>query len=57
VTNIPLGIKLGREEKPTSATTKNNFLIANEKYIKDKNGVRREILPYHLDEVAYHILK
>jgi len=35
----------------------NNFFTTNEKPIEENNGVRREILPYPWDEVAYHILK
>ena len=40
-----------------SATTKKSFFIANENVVEDKNVVRRVILPYPWDEVAYHIMK
>lgn len=56
-TTLPLGIKWGEEDKTTSATTKKNFFTTNEKNIEEKNGFRREILPYPWDEVSYHILK
>jgi len=46
VTTLTLGIKWRREDKTTSATSKNNFFFSNEKPTEDKNGVRREILPY-----------
>lgn len=46
VKTLPLGIKWIREDKSTSVTSKNNFFTSNEKYVVDKNGVRKEILPY-----------
>lgn len=46
VETLPLGIKWGREYKTTNSNAKNNFFIANENTIEDKNGVRREILSY-----------
>ena len=49
VTTLPLGIKWSREDKSTSVTTKNNFLTSNENPLKEKNGFRREILPYPWD--------
>jgi len=33
------------------------FSLQNEKPMEDKNGVRREILQYPWDDVAYYILK
>jgi len=57
VTTLPLGINWRREEKATSLTSKTNFFTANENPVEDKNGVRREILPYTWNDVAYHILK
>ena len=40
-----------------SATARKNFFILKEKPVEDKNGVRREILPYPRDEMGYHIPK
>jgi len=57
VTTLPLGIKWNKEDKATSVTAKKNLFTSNEKPIEDKNGFRRESLPYPWDEVAYHILK
>lgn len=57
VTTLPLGIKWSREDKATSVASKNNLFTSNENHIKDKDGVRRESLPYPWDEVVYHIVK
>ena len=46
------------EEDKTSRTyAKKNFCLRDEEPIEDKNGIRRENLPYPWDEVRYHILK
>ena len=34
-----------------------NFFLSKENTVEDKNGVRRESMPYPWDEVAYNILK
>lgn len=57
VMTLPLGIQWSKEDKAVSVATRNNFFNQREKYMEDKNGVRRESLPYPWDEVAYHILK
>jgi len=44
VETLPLGIEWGREEKIASATTKKNFFTTNEKFVNEKNGVRKENL-------------
>ena len=46
VTTLPLGIKWSKEDKSTSVIAKNNFFTANENPIEEKNGFRRESLPY-----------
>ena len=45
VTTIPLGVKWVKEIMLSTAT-KQYFFLPGEDYIEDKNGVRREILPY-----------
>lgn len=57
LTTLPLGIQWSKEDKVVSDTTMNNFFIQRENLVEDKNVLRREILPYSLDEVAYIILK
>lgn len=57
VTTLPLWIQWSKEDKEVSVTGKKNFFIQREKPVEDKNGVRREILPYPWDDVSYHILK
>ena len=41
----------------TSVASMKIFSETNENPIEDKNGAKREILPYQWDEVAYHVLK
>lgn len=57
VTTFPLGFRWGNDDIIEAIKIKVNFFLPKEKPIEDKNGVRREILPYPWDEVAYHILK
>jgi len=57
VTTLPLGIRWSKEEKHVLVVVRKNFFLSKEKLVGDNNGVRREILPYPWDEVAYHILK
>ena len=46
-----------KEDKAISTFAKKNFFLRDEEPIKDKNGIRRESLPYPWNEVSYHILK
>lgn len=57
VTTFPLGMRWSKEDKQMSVTARKNVFLSKENHVEDKNGVRREIMPYPLDEVAYHILK
>jgi len=57
VTTLPLGVQWCKEDKAVCVTLRKNFFIHRENPIEDKNGVRRESLPYPWDEVVYHILK
>lgn len=57
VTKIPLGLRWDKEDRTEAIIAKNNFFLPEENPVEDNNGVRREILPYPWDEVAYHILK
>lgn len=57
LTTLPQGVQWRREDKASSTFSKKKFFLNDEKPIEDKNGVRRESLPYPWDEVSYHILK
>ena len=57
MTTLPLGVQWSKKDKAVGVTTKKNLFIHREKPIEDKNGVRRESLPYTWDEVSYKILK
>ena len=57
VTTLPLGIRWSKEDKQVSVATGKNFFLSKEKHVEEKNGVRRESLPYPWDEVAYDVLK
>lgn len=46
VKNLPLRIQWRREDKRENSISKDNFFTAHEKPIEDKDGVRRESLPY-----------
>lgn len=56
VTTFLLGFKWVKERMPTISAKKSLFM-PGEEYIEDKNGVRKENLPYPWDEVAFHIMK
>lgn len=46
VTTLPLGIQWRREDKDSNTFAKRNFLLNDEQPIEDKNGVKREGVPY-----------
>jgi len=57
ITTLPLGMQWRNEDKASNTFAKKKFFLRDEEPIKDKNGIRRESLPYPWDEVSYHILK
>jgi len=57
ITTLPQGMPWRKEDKAISTFAKKNFFLRDEEPIKDKNGIRRESLPYPWNEVSYHILK
>lgn len=57
ITTLPLGMQWRKEDKARNNFVNNNFFLRDEELIEDKNGIRRESLPYPWDEVSYHILK
>ena len=57
MTNLSLGVKWNREDRVSNIAAKKSFFFPNEEFIEEKNGVRRESLPYPWDEVAFHIMK
>ena len=46
ITTFPLGVKFIKVDRMPSTTTKKSFFLPGEDFIEDKNGVRRERLPY-----------
>lgn len=46
-----------KEDNTASTFAKKKFFLRDEEPIEEKNGIRRESLPYPWNEVSYHILK
>jgi len=46
ITTLPLGVPWRKEDKGNNKTGKKKFFLEGEEAMEDKNGVRREILPY-----------
>jgi len=57
ITTLPQGIPWRKEDKVASTFANKNFFLRHEELTEDKNGIRRESLPYPWNEVSYHILK
>ena len=49
VTNLPLGLPWSKDEKPIGQVAKNFFFQNNETIVEDKNGFRRDSIPYPWD--------
>jgi len=57
VTTLTLGIPWRKEDKGDSQVAKIKFFLEGEEPGEDKNGVRRESLPYPWSEVGYQLIK
>jgi len=57
VTTLPLGVPWRKEDKGDSQVAKRKFFLEGEEPTEDKNGVRRESLPYPWSEVGYQLTK
>ena len=57
VTTLPLGIPWRKEDKGDSQVAKRKFFLEGEEPTEDKNGVRRDSLPYPWSEVGYQLLQ
>jgi len=57
VTTLPLGIPWRKEDKADNQVTKRKFFLEGEEPTEDKNGVRRDSLPYPSSEVGYQLIK
>jgi len=57
VTTLPLGIQCRKEDKANHMFAKKKIFLIDENPIDDKNGVKRESLPYPWDEVSCDILQ
>jgi len=57
ITTLPLGLPWRKEDKTNNTLAKKSFFLEGEEPIEDKNGDRRESIPYPWDEVSYHIIK
>jgi len=57
VTTLLLGIPWRKEGKGDSQVSKRKFFLEGEEPTADKNGVRRESLPYTWNEVGYQLIK
>ena len=57
VTTLPLEIPWRKEVKGDSQVAKRKLFLEGEEPAEDKNGVRRDSLPYPWSEVGYKIIK
>lgn len=57
ITTLPLGLPWRKEGNGNNTLAKKIFFLEGEKPMEEKNGVRREIIPYPLNEFSYHIIK
>jgi len=46
ITTHPVGLQWRKEEKTNNNLAKNGFILEGEEPIEDKNGVRKERIPY-----------
>jgi len=56
-TTLFLGLPWRKEDKGNITLAKKSFFFEGEEPIEDKNGVRRERIPYPWNEVNYHLIK
>ena len=57
ITTLPLGFPWRKEDKGNKTLAKKKFFLEGEEEMEDKNGVRRERLPYPWNEISYHLIK
>jgi len=57
ITTLPLGLQWRKEDKTNNTIAQKGFFLEGEEPIEEKNGVRRESIPYPWNEVSYHIIK
>jgi len=57
VTTLPLGIPWRKEDKGDSQVSKRKLFLEGEEPTEDKNGVRKESMPYPWNEVGYQLIK
>jgi len=57
ITALPLGLPWRKEDKDNNTLAKKKFFLEGEEEMEDKNGVRRESIPYPWNEVSYHLIK
>jgi len=52
ITTLPLGLPWRKEDKGNNTLAKKKLFLEGEEAMQDKNGVRRESLPYPWNEVS-----
>lgn len=57
VTTLPEGVQWIKEDRNNNNFAKKTFFLDDEETIEEENVVGWDILPYHWNEVSYHILK
>jgi len=57
VTTLPLGIAWRKEDKADNQVAKRKFFLEGEEPTEDKNGIRRDNLPYPWSKVGYQLIK
>ena len=57
INTLPLGIPWRKEDKGNNQLARKKFFLEGEEEMEDKNGVKRESLPYPWNEISYHLIK
>lgn len=57
ITGIPKGRPWDKDDRALNNRAKISFFRSCKEYEENKNGIKRESLPYEWGEVAYHIMK
>jgi len=57
VTILPVGVPWRKEDKGDRQVAKRKFFLEGEEPTEEKNGLKRESLPYPWNEVSYQLIK
>ena len=57
ITTLPLGVPWRKEDKGNNQISKKKLFLEGAEAMEEKNGVKRESLPYPWNEISYHLVK